>query len=321
MPAPKIKFCSVDSTNSGESPIGSAWHTPTLLVAELPLPWPADTLTGRNMPAGLNELVYARYESHGRDWGLVGCAPDNDYSVPGFYRVMKCTIAPGSLGRFQRRTFLVPHAKMTEAIAGIFDDDILTGVEEIEDPTRDILLCTHGAVDSCCAKFGYPLYALMRKMADNPGSNVRVWRSTHFGGHRFAPTFLDLPSGRYWGRITPQDASALMHQTRPAADFSHLYRGSATLPLTVPQVVEGLLLSEIGWDLDRADISALDVQDSGNGLWEARGLVTLPESAPMEFHAVCTQTGVVSLKSHCNYDIITDAPQFDTNIRVSLPTK
>lgn len=317
MPEPRIKFCSVDSTNSGESPIGSAWYTPTLIVAELPLPWPGDTLTGSNIPAGLNELIYKRYETHGYDWGLIGCAPDEHYSVPGYYRVMKCTVSPRSLGRFQRRTFLVPHAQMTDAIAALFEDEVVSGVEEIQDDVRDILLCTHGTVDSCCAKFGYPLYALLRKMADNAGSNVRVWRSTHFGGHRFAPTYLDLPSGRYWGRITPQEASALMQQTKPVSTFEHLYRGSAAITTPVKQVIEGKLLRELGWELDLADISALDVHEADENKWKATGTVQMPDRSLYVFEAESVQTGLISLKGHCNYDLITEAPQFETVMHLS----
>ena len=31
--------------------------------------------------------------------------------------------------------------------------------------------------------------------------NIRVWQSSHFGGHQFAPTLIDLPTGRLWGHL------------------------------------------------------------------------------------------------------------------------
>lgn len=316
MASSRIQFCSNDSTKSGESPIGSAWYTPELIVIELPLPWPGDTLTGKNIPAGLNDLVYKRYETHGYGWGLIGCAPDDAYSVPGYFRVMHCTISPNSLGRFDRRSYLVPQAQMTESIEALFAGEILPGIEEIQEDSRDILLCTQGSVDACCAKFGYPLYKLMRQMADNSGSNVRVWRSTHFGGHRFAPTFLEVPSGRYWGRITPQEASSLIHQTREADTFRHLYRGSATMPDPVSQAIEGELLAQTGWSLDDADIDLFDVNEHSEGIWKATGSVTLADRSRIPFEIDCVQTDVVSLKAHCSYDLITDAPQFETNFRL-----
>lgn len=309
-------FCSGDSTQTGESTVGSAWYTPELFVCELPLPWPGDTLKGRNMPPGLDALVYKRYETHGYNWGLIGCAPDDAYSVPGHYRVMHCTISPDSIGRFNRRVFLVPQHLMTEAMEALFAGEVHAAMQEQQDDKRDILLCTHGSVDTCCATFGYPLYALMRTMADNSGSDVRVWRSTHFGGHRFAPTFLDLPSGRYWGRITPQDASALLHQTRPAGDFRHLYRGSAALPDALTQAVEAEILQQVGWALDIANIDRLDVREIADGEWLATCAIQLASGDWLQFEIACRQTGMVSLKGHCNYDIIIDSPQFQTNSRL-----
>lgn len=314
MASPRIQFCSADSTATGESTVGSAWYTPELFVAELPLPWPGDTLTGRNIPKGLNELVYKRYETHGFNWGLVGCAPDDAYSVPGHYRVMHCTIAEGSLGRFQRRVFLVPHAKMTEAMDALFHGEVHHAMQEQNDDTRDVLLCTHGTVDTCCATFGYPLYALMRKMADNTGSNVRVWRSTHFGGHRFAPTYLDLPSGRYWGRVTAQDASALLHHREPASAFTQMYRGSATLPDPLTQAIEAEIFARVGWELDKADIQELDIRQESEDHWLAHCVIRTPIGEQRAYAVRARQTGIVSLKGHCNYDIIIDAPQFDTGI-------
>jgi hypothetical protein len=156
----------------------------------------------------------------------------------------------------------------------------------------------------------------MRKMADNTGSNVRVWRATHFGGHRFAPTFLDVPSGRYWGRVTPQDASDLLHQAQPADTFRHLYRGSATMPDPLNQAIEAELLAYLGWGLDEADIARLALHQVSESQWNAPCTVRMPSGDHLKLEVVCRQTGTVSIKGHCNYDIIIDSPQFDTSIRV-----
>ena len=39
------------------------------------------------------------------------------------------------------------------------------------------------------------------KNTPTEGSNLRVWQSAHFGGHRFAPTLIDLPIGHLWGHL------------------------------------------------------------------------------------------------------------------------
>lgn len=58
------------------------------------------------------------------------------------------------------------------------------------------LVCTHGTRDRCCAKWGMPVFEALRQREPE-----RVWQTSHLGGHRFAPTFLTLPSGLLWGRF------------------------------------------------------------------------------------------------------------------------
>lgn len=71
-----------------------------------------------------------------------------------------------------------------------------------------ILVCTNGKRDVCCALHGV---ALLRALA---AANVPgLWETTHLGGHRFAPTLLTLPDGVNYGRIHPQDVPQfLTHQ-------------------------------------------------------------------------------------------------------------
>lgn len=68
-------------------------------------------------------------------------------------------------------------------------------------PTDDLaalwLVCTHGARDRCCAKWGIALWDALREHVGD-----RVWQCSHLGGHRFAPTALALPSGLLWGRLS-----------------------------------------------------------------------------------------------------------------------
>ena len=56
------------------------------------------------------------------------------------------------------------------------------------------MVCTHGNIDAACARFGYPIYQQLRQ--NYATQSLRVWRCSHFGGHQFAPTLIDFPSGR-----------------------------------------------------------------------------------------------------------------------------
>jgi hypothetical protein len=66
------------------------------------------------------------------------------------------------------------------------------------------LVCTHGARDRCCAKWGVGLWDALRMC-----KGERVWQCSHLGGHRFAPTALALPSGLLWGRLALDEVESL----------------------------------------------------------------------------------------------------------------
>lgn len=69
------------------------------------------------------------------------------------------------------------------------------------------LVCTHGARDRCCAKWGVGLWDALRKR-----EGERVWQCSHLGGHRFAPTALALPSGLVWGRLALDEVESLCRE-------------------------------------------------------------------------------------------------------------
>jgi hypothetical protein len=66
------------------------------------------------------------------------------------------------------------------------------------------LVCTHGARDRCCAKWGVALWEALRRRGGD-----RVWQCSHLGGHRFAPTAVALPSGLVWGRLALDEVESL----------------------------------------------------------------------------------------------------------------
>ncbi len=92
-------------------------------------------------------------------------------------------------------------------------------LQQTEEP--QLLVCTNGTRDTCCARLGRPVAA--GALAEHPG---RVWEVTHISGHRFAATTVLLPSGTLHGRVL--DAAPLL----AAADRGELvltgYRGRST---------------------------------------------------------------------------------------------
>jgi hypothetical protein len=112
--------------------------------------------------------------------------------------------------------------------------------------TRDLLVCTHGTVDAACAKFGYPLYNdLRRHYADE---HLRVWRVSHFGGHVFAPTMMDMPTGHYWAYVEAEQTRQIVHQEGDVRALRGHYRGWAGLTGGFLQAAERELWQRHGWE-------------------------------------------------------------------------
>lgn len=124
---------------------------------------------------------------------------------------------------------------------------------------RDLFVCTHGARDACCGKYGAALQLELDAMVSagtaSKSTPLRVWRVSHLGGHRFAPTLLDLPSGRYWGAVDSAALPALVEGPE-RAQFGALrrcYRGWTGLDSAAQQVAEAEAWQRLGTDWLRYD--------------------------------------------------------------------
>lgn len=250
-PQSKVQLCSVVSAASGEDPIGSAWHTKRYTMLELPLPWKYNTLESPYVPPGFGELVQSLYARQIYP-GLVGFAPDEAYSVHGMTRVIDYALPNAPFSGFAQREYLIPTAQVSDvlrdSLAGGSSDTLDTFAVQVPAGQRDRFVCIHGAIDACCATYGYPMYKLPRHMADNPAYRLRVWRCTHFGGHRFAATLLDMPQGRYWGRLSAQDLGPIVRRDGEVELMRKRYRGWAARPYGGAQVAEGEAFLRARWD-------------------------------------------------------------------------
>lgn len=319
---PGMTFCSAVSEASGEDPAGSAWALRRMVLAELPLPWPYNVLEGRNVPAGLGDLLMEIWDADGADTGMIGIAPDEAYSTDGMRRVIDLRQGDDVAGAYRRVEYLVPADTVVEHLRRLaFEPDhpAIAAHEVAVDPaTRDFLICTHGAVDACCATFGYPIYKLMRAMADRSATPVRVWRATHYGGHRFAATALEAPEGRYWGRLKADMLSPLIHRTGPAKALRGNYRGWAALADPVIQIAEAELLARAGWGWTGARITSL----TGETTAEDGGALTFAFTHPAgsgEVDVEIVPNGTLTTMESSKTGDLIEAPQYTARIVAERP--
>jgi len=327
----KMRFCSVVSAESGEDPIGSSWHSERYMLVELPLPWKYNALESIHAPEGLGPLLMELWEA-GHRWGFIGFAPDDEYRVAAMTRVIDFQLPPAPFARYDRVEYLFPTDRVTHLLRllatgpereelAAFRVGAGTGDRDARDP-RDVFVCTHGAIDACCATFGYPVYQMLRQMARNPDYRLRVWRCTHFGGHRFAATVLDMPEGRYWGHLEAQDLGPLIRRDRPFTELRHRYRGWAALPNPLQQVAEGAAFVRAGWEWTRCLVRASDPSgpagaDAGQVVRFDYAYAETREHGSVEVEVV--PDGAVTTMHASNSDELHDAPQYRTSIRSVTP--
>jgi hypothetical protein len=206
-------MCAAYARACGEQAIGHAGHPRAYFLFEEPTPWPHRLFETCDDLRSLQALRMRLYES-GFLFSAIALAPDSAYSQPGVRRVVYLRRPNGPFDRFIRSEYLLPASDDVLPLArAIFDEpDRLPAFDRYRvdgGTVRDLLVCTHGTVDVCCGKFGYPVYQSLRdRYTPDTSPGIRVWRASHFGGHRFAPTMLDLAEGRYsvWSRVAEGEA-------------------------------------------------------------------------------------------------------------------
>lgn len=259
---PARQSCSLVARNAAEDPIGTARNFDRYLMLELPLPWPPGMGTPvwetERVPAPLRAALRAatrRTEEHGLSMKTFAVVPDPQYSIPGLMRIVRFDRATGVAAEFARVEHQVPDAQAPGLIDALFPENPTEGAAALAafaphrdgDDHRDLVVCTHAAVDACCGTFGYPLYRRLREAHGSTGA-ARIWRCSSVGGHRFAPTLIDFPEGRWWGNLTPDRLTQLVDRTGHPADLMDMYRGWGYLSDPGEQVLERELFRRYGWD-------------------------------------------------------------------------
>ena len=271
--------CSTWTREQGVDPIGSAGSYAGYLLVEWPLPWPRDV---SEIPELADVAAAAKTAGH-RLQALVP-VPDRGPARVVHYRW------DAGLGRFSGR-----EAPAGEDAAGVALALLSGGRAPGAEPPdtrpvtgRDLLICGHGRRDRCCGALGVTL----QEQLDGGGlpAGVRTWRTSHTGGHRFAPTAILLPDGTCWGYLDAPALSDIVGRHGPASEQASRYRGCAGLASPGVQAVEREVLAEVGWDLldrprrgeeDGDGTVRLVVDEPGGGTRTWQGRVSVRRVLPV----------------------------------------
>lgn len=247
---PESRLCSVVSKAAGDDPGGSGTPFGAYLGVEVAPPWKEDVSESPGFPEGLWEPVEKAWDA-GVIGKFTGLMPDAEYSREGHARALLFEKPGGQgapLAAYGRREWLLPNDELVPFAEALADGGDLSRFDRHREgaaDVRDILVCTHGANDACCGKFGYPVYEVLRSAYSGP--NLRVWRTSHIGGHRFAATLLEFPEGRYWGHLELEHLEGLARRNSPAANVARFCRGWAAVGRPFEQLVEREIFAREGW--------------------------------------------------------------------------
>ncbi|MFN2221878.1 MAG: sucrase ferredoxin [Candidatus Promineifilaceae bacterium] len=201
-------FCADVSREAGEPMIGTAPAVEAWFLLEYAGPWMAKATEDNDLPPSTqawlaNALALVakgrvQFIKHSRASSSTGIT---------FFLALTREVAP-LLYEFHLDTYADLHSlDLVSLLAGDAGRQHL-----LSEPLY--LVCTNGRRDRCCSRLGQHLYlALDERVGD------AAWKTTHLGGHRFAPTLVTFPDGTCYGRLEDTDLPPLVQ----AQEAGHLY--------------------------------------------------------------------------------------------------
>jgi hypothetical protein len=237
-PASEAVRCSAWARAEKVDPIGSAGSYMGFLLVEVALPWPRDISEIPEVGA-LSDML------DGRRLRVQAVLPTGGPRLVVAY--VRGGTEDGRFAGYARRQAAVVDGDLRAAVADALDGVATEGGAADVGHERDLLVCTHGRRDVCCGSLGTEL-ALGTQALDLP-EGVRCLRTSHTGGHRFAPTFIVLPEGTAWAFADLDLVSRVMWRRGSTADVVDRYRGCSGLGGPRVQALEREVFRVVGWDL------------------------------------------------------------------------
>lgn len=263
--------CSAWARSVSLSPIGTAGSYAGYALVEVPLPWPRDVsemaylgpVSQWAAAAGYRVQALVPRPERGRRFVLHGPGGGPWYSGYSRRSVAADGATADDLLRLAQELASAPPAAPDPGC------DARGG----EVPVRDVLVCTHGRRDVCCGSAGTALALELLAgggfdgtggdatgddgagdegagdASSGRGAAVVVHRTSHTGGHRFAPTFLVLPEGTAWAFADPDLVRSVVGRTADFDSIADHYRGCAGLGGHRVQALEREVMRRVGWEL------------------------------------------------------------------------
>lgn len=224
--------CSAWAREVGLRPQGTAPSADRWLLVDWPLPWPRDE-SDVEVLAPVREALAA----DGVRSRVQLVVPRPDATARRVVVHERSAADGGWFAGYRRRSVEVDPDELLDAARALLADPT-TGDDE---PAVDVLICSHGARDRCCGSAGTAL------AVEATARGASVWRTSHLGGHRFAPTAVVLPEGTCWAFLDGESLAAVLTRVGDAAHLAGRYRGCTALASPEAQAADAAALAAAGW--------------------------------------------------------------------------
>jgi hypothetical protein len=267
---PTLLRCADFARAESLAPAGSAGTSAGIVAVELPLPWPREITDHAEVARAAGDLAAGLR--------LQALVPDPARS-PDVRRMFTFVRPAGPFRAYDSAEWVLPATHTASALAALAaavsgGAAALGGlparrVADGDRAGRQVLVCTHGVRDTCCGAQGTRLAAALPGL----GAGVRTWRTSHTGGHRFAPTALVLPEGTVWAYLDLDTLVGVVDRTLdPRVALRH-YRGCMGLDGPEVQAADGAALGAAGWAwLDHARAGTVIERDGATARVRLEGI-------------------------------------------------
>ena len=149
-------FCAAASQQAGEDLIGTAGHYQTYVLVECPLPWAAKAFDSAAIPPALRHFVSTAKSERSVQFL---CINRGEAIAPAQTTVLIYESSSASTGGFASgyRGYEFQLESLDQVVNCVESHWQGTHLGRPIADMKDILVCTHGMRDRCCARFGKPL--------------------------------------------------------------------------------------------------------------------------------------------------------------------
>lgn len=273
-------FCSKKVFEISHSLLPSIEFRTHQLFIEVPEPWSRVYSLSPNFPKELLPVVQEfsrRYPSS--SISLINSQQSDPEIMHVIYFVLE--------GRYYHRyEYRLPKAHIADNLKEIlFGHNKKFLVPSLSE--RDYFVCTHTSRDACCGKFGLELYKKLKEDSKIKNENIRIFSSSHIGGHRYAPTLLEGPTMNCWGQLDFDSAKQILLRKGNLSSLIKHYRGSASLSSPYFQVAEGEIMKKYGWEYLKLKNLSYSLQDQKVHVLDE--VFTISQVSPVELQANCNE--------------------------------